>query len=386
MNQHLDFEIIWRKIHGTLSEKDEEKFHQWLSSSPSHRKFFENASRYYAHGTQFENTHSDLKRAYRRVSVKTGILRPYYKASIVIATAGVAASILLFFYFSFFQLNQDFPVIAEQEVQSIVPGTDKAILVLDNGTALDLSSDSVSVLDVNGAKIRNNGKQLEYAVKSSASRKIEFNTLKVPRGGEYFLVLADSTKVWLNSETTLRFPVQFIGDTRQVELTGEAYFEVAENRHMPFIVVSGNQEVKVLGTQFNISSYPEDNVIRTTLVQGRVELSISDKPEEILVLNPGEQSLLADSEMHFEKREVDIRPYIAWKDGLFKFQGQSLEEIAKTLSRWYNVELQFDNQDLKQLRFVGTIPRYSDFNSVIAKIERTNEVEFEIKDKLIIIK
>ena len=198
--------------------------------------------------------------------------------------------------------------------------------------------------------------------------------------------MADGTKVWLNSETTLRFPVQFASDVRRVELTGEAYFEVSRNENIPFIVSSGDQQVKVLGTQFNISSYPDNQSILTTLVEGSVEVSLEGNPAEKTMLEPSEQSYFSRNESQILKRNVDVAQYVAWKDGRFVFQDQMLGDIMKTLSKWYDVQVVFANENDKNLRFTGNLERYTDFNNILRKIERTNEVKFEITDKLITIK
>ncbi len=270
-------------------------------------------------------------------------------------------------------------------MQSIVPGSTKAVLILADGSEHDLSEGNNSIIDSDGTEIKNTGNKLEYISKNGQPAEMKYNTLKIPRGGEYFLVLSDSTKVWLNSETTLRFPVQFASHIRNVELTGEAYFEVSRNEEIPFTVTSGNQQIKVLGTQFNVSSYPDNQNIYTTLVEGKVEISLSDNPETKLTLKPNEQSLLSRNNQII-KRNVDVAQYVAWKEGRFAFRDQMLEDIMKTLSKWYDVEVNFSNEEQKKLRFTGNLERYADFNSILEQIERTNEVEFEITNNLITIK
>ena len=267
-----------------------------------------------------------------------------------------------------------------------MPGSNKAVLILADGSEHDLSSGDNSIIAADGTEIKNTGNKLEYISTNSQPTEMKYNTLKIPRGGEYFLILADSTKVWLNSETTLRFPVQFAADVRNVELNGEAYFEVSKNERVPFIVTSGNQQVKVLGTQFNLSSYADNQSVYTTLVEGKVEVSLTTNPESKLVLKPNEQSCFSKEEANILKRTVDVAQYIAWKDGRFVFQDQMLEDIMKTLSKWYDVQVVFSNEDDKKLRFTGNLERYADFSNILGKIERTNEVEFEITNKLITIK
>jgi ferric-dicitrate binding protein FerR (iron transport regulator) len=192
------------------------------------------------------------------------------------------------------------------------------------------------------------------------------------------LVLSDSTVIRLNSETSLRYPVQFAGATRNVELIGEAYFEVKRNDHIPFVVTSGNQQVKVMGTEFNISYYPESENILTTLVEGKVEVLTTTNSEIKIELKPGQQSVLSITDGLISKRDVDVLPFIAWKDGRFLFHDQTLEEIMKTLSKWYNVEIDFSNNEDRKLRFTGNLKRSAEFKDILSKIELTNEVNFEI--------
>lgn len=386
MYQDIDFEIIWKKIHGQITDDEEILLSQWLNKSTSHRKYYENAIRYYSSGTQFTNSAAELKKALKKINHKAGIHNPYRNTQII-AVVSVAASILFFIYFQFFkpEINPN-PILTEQKAQSIVPGSNKAVLILADGSEHDLSSGDNSIIAADGTEIKNTGNKLEYISTNSQPTEMKYNTLKIPRGGEYFLILADSTKVWLNSETTLRFPVQFAADVRNVELNGEAYFEVSKNEKVPFIVTSGNQQVKVLGTQFNLSSYADNQSVYTTLVEGKVEVSLTTNPESKLVLKPNEQSCFSKEEANILKRTVDVTQYIAWKDGRFVFQDQMLEDIMKTLSKWYDVHVVFANEDNKKLRFTGNLERYADFGNILGKIERTNEVEFEITNKLITIK
>lgn len=385
MDQNLDFEIIWKKINTRLSEEEEILFNRWLSDSPLHQKYFANAGEYFAKGTRFNQSPAELRKALKDIQRKTGIHSPYRNTKIIAITS-VAASILLFLYFQFYTPEKHTNPSLAGEMQSIAPGSKKAILVMADGSVHDLTSGNKSIIATDGTEIKNTGSKLEYIGTGSKPSEIRYNTLQIPRGGEYFLVLSDSTKVWLNSETTLKYPVQFAGDIRKVELTGEAYFEVARNEEAPFVVTSGNQEVKVLGTHFNISSYAENDATYTTLVEGKVEVSLHDNPVTRILLTPSEQSTVNKSNNSIEKRKVDVSQYIAWKDGRFVFQDQTLESIMQTLSKWYDIRYVFDHDKLKQVRFTGNLERYADFSNILEKIERTNEVKFEVDRNLVTIK
>lgn len=384
LKHHIDFELIWKKVHSQLTEEEERLLNDWLAEDASHRKYFEDVTRYYNSGTQFANSPAELKKALRSIYRSIGIYNPYRK-TIVISITSVAASLLFILFFQFYHLTKPAQTIAEQSVQSIAPGTEKAVLILSDGSEHDLTSGEKSIMAAEGFEIKNTGTKLEYKGNGDQLTEMKYNTLKIPRGGEYFLVLSDSTKVWLNSETTLRFPVQFAGNVRNVELTGEAYFEVSKNEKVPFIVTSGNQQIKVLGTQFNISSYTDNANIYTTLVEGKVEVSATANPDAKIILKPSEQACFAKSENQIVKRNVDVNRFVAWKNGRFVFQNENLEDIMKTLSKWYDVQVVFTNDEDRKLRFTGNLERYSNFNEILEKIEKTNEVKFAITNNLITI-
>ncbi len=385
LNQNIDFEIIWRKIHDQLTAPEEILLNEWLNVDSSHRDYFENAVRFYAHGTQFANSPSELKKALKKIHKKTGLYNRYRNVQIISITS-IAASILFILYFQLQKPTEPQHIEVVQKAQSIAPGSNKAVLILADGTERDLTSENNTIITADGAEIKNSGNTLEYIGKAGQPLEIKYNTLKIPRGGEYFLVLSDSTKVWLNSETTLRFPVQFAADCRRVELTGEAYFEVSKNEKSPFVVTSNNQQIKVLGTQFNISSYPDNSAIYTTLVEGKVEVSSESNSAIKLTLKPNEQSILNKNDGQIQKRTVDVNQYIAWKDGRFVFRDQMLGDIMNTLSKWYNVQFVFSNESDRSLRFTGNLQRYDDFSNILEKIERTNEVKFEVEKNIITIK
>ena len=385
MNQNIDFEIIWKKIHHQTTEQEEILLRDWLNEERTHRIYFESALDFYANGSKLINSPAELKKALKKILRKTGQSSPYRHTRLA-AMASIAASLLLLLYFQFSSpiIPQE-PVVDEQYVQSIVPGTCKAMLITSDGIEHELATGVQSTIATDGAEIKNTGNQLQYISKNANAAELKYNTLKIPRGAEYFLILSDSTKVWLNSETTLRFPVQFAADIRRVELTGEAYFEVYENKSSPFVVSSGDQLVKVLGTQFNVSSYAENSKIYTTLVKGKVEISQRNHPDEKLILKPNEQIIFNTIDHQVQKRTVDVRQYVAWKDGRFAFHDQSLEEIMHTLSKWYDVKSVFLNEESKKIKFTGNLERYVDFEEVLTKIEKTNEVSFKIENNTITI-
>ena len=205
-----------------------------------------------------------------------------------------------------------------------------------------------------------------------------FNTLSVPRSTEYQVQLSDGTRVWLNSESELRYPVDFVSTERKVFLRGEAYFQVAKDTNKPFRVVVNDMMVEALGTGFNINAYQDDNCLRTTLVEGKVRVSYSDTRQECILV-PGEQAVLKEGVL--TSGQVNVDDIIAWKKGRFVFSDMPLETIANQLERWYDVEIRFDDTVAKYYRFTGVMKRYNELEQVLGLIEETTNVRFKVEGR-----
>jgi transmembrane sensor len=381
----IDFEIIWKKINHSITEDEERLLSGWLSESQEHQRYMDNTMKYYLEGSAFMDNKTESEKAWKALNLKEQ-RSGFGSAKWIISLA--AAAIAIFMVINYLLPDNKIgntPMVMEQAIQ-IKAGTNKAVLILNDGSVHDLTASKNLDLNEGGSKIKSQGAKLEYIKQKNTLKEIKYNTLSVPRGGEFFLQLTDGTKVWLNSESELRYPVQFSGKERRVELTGEAFFEVARNEKVPFLVESGEQTVKVLGTEFNISSYKDDPLIYTTLVKGSVEVFLKNMPEINQLLAPNEQSTLNKLEAQISKRIVDTYSYVAWKDGRFVFQDLNLGDIMKTLSKWYNVEVTFASDELRDFRFTGDLQRYADFGEVLKKIGKTNEVKFIIENNKVTIR
>ena len=266
------------------------------------------------------------------------------------------------------------------KVNVIQPGKPKAILELGDGRSVKLGEINDSLLALTaGFNIQIKNDTIDYSKSDIISELI--NTIRVPRGGEYNLVLSDGSRIWLNSESELTFPAKFNGNQRKIALKGEAYLEVAKNETLPFIVEVEGTQVEVLGTSFNVKAYEN---IETTLVEGKVCIRTNSLTEAIL--NPGEQGVVTKESSEITIKQVDTRLYTSWVKGMFAFRSLSLEEIMKTFERWYNVTVTFENDELKQRRFTGNLRRNEEINPHLDVISLTTNVEFEFSGEKILVK
>lgn len=377
-NNNIDFKIIWKKINSDLSPKQEKAFKKWLDSDTSHKIFFEKILYYHKTGEVKDKRDLDVLKAWETVlphlkkNKKQGLPDWLKIAGSVAATVFIMLSV----YFVVEKQPKQSQIVKASEMV-IPPGTSKARLIFDDGETVDLGAGRDFHGEVDGTQIVNKGNRITYAGESTRATEMRYNTLEIPRGAEYFIILADSTKVWLNSDSRLRYPVNFIGENRQVELTGEAYFEVFENAEKPFRVLSGGQIVEVLGTSFNISSYSENDLIYTTLVEGKVKVFSEDNPDLTQNLIPGYQTYMFKESGDISIRKVDVKEYIAWKDGVFTFNKRTLQEMMNIISRWYDIDVVFEDEAKKELRFTGEIKRYENLENMLQLIEKTQEVKFK---------
>lgn len=271
------------------------------------------------------------------------------------------------------------------ETERIVPGV-KAELILSTGERVVLNQQCVSIEGVNETGIQNDSVTgLNYTTAKVQGEGMIYNTMRIPVGGFYQLALSDGSKVWLNSMTEFRFPVAFTGEERKVYLTGEAYFEVAPNSKHPFIVVTEEgMEVKVYGTEFNMNTYQHGGV-QTVLVSGKVGIRVNATGKEVM-LAPRQMAEYSEKTGMVRVEDTDPYRYIAWKDGEFVFERETIEEIMERLGRWYDVKVFYENESLKQKRFTGVISRYEDIEQVLRLIEGPATLRFEVKGNVVTVK
>jgi len=326
-----------------------------------------------------------LQNAIQSEESKVIPIQPFYTKTAFKLTA-MAASLLLLISISLIvsktnPLKIETPQVAHKE---ILIGSDKATLTLEDGSVIALEKGK-SYAKGNASS---NGEKLVYN-SNGKSVAIANNLLTIPRGGQFFVQLADSTKVWLNSESQLRYPVAFVdGQTRQVELVyGEAYFEVSpstKHKGSRFKVKTQEQNVEVIGTEFNIKAYRDEPAIYTTLVEGVVAVSNAAKKQ---ILTPSQQSKITEYNGNISVSEVDVYNEISWRKGLFVFKGMPLKDIARVLSRWYDVDIVFADPALGNVKFNGVLNKNQKLEDILTTIKNINFINaYEKKDNKIIIK
>ncbi|THU31602.1 DUF4974 domain-containing protein [Niastella caeni] len=269
----------------------------------------------------------------------------------------------------------------------IVPGREQAVLTLANGQKIILDAQKTGIIyNQNGVAVSKNDQgQLVYAIsnRQEAEGKTAFNSIETPRGGQYQVKLPDGTAIWLNAATKLTYPIRFSATERRVQLSGEAYFEVAPNKQHPFTVISGNQEIQVLGTHFNVNAYENEESMRTTLLEGSVKLS-SLVTGQWSILKPGEQAVVKANSPFTIDHSPDINQAISWKNGYFLFDDMDIKSIMKVISRWYNVDVIYENVDQNET-FGGSFSRDKPISEILQNLQSIGKVHFRITNRTIIV-
>ncbi|WP_420602258.1 FecR family protein [Flagellimonas sp.] len=378
----MEFKLILKKINNTLTKAETEVFNEWYSESEDHRAYFELVKEKY----DGEKESVDLEEGWETVlrsidSKKKNKVLWKYAAAIAILIAG---SLTYYILNGAPEQNTNLPVVTEK-TETIEIGSDKATLTLEDGSNVFLKKGE----SYETGHIKSNGEQLVYQNKSEQENtEVAYNYLTIPRGGQFFIELSDGTKVWLNSDSKLKYPVSFSANTsRRVELLyGEAYFDVSpssENNGVNFIVTTQNQEVEVLGTEFNVKAYKEEDVISTTLVEGKVSVNNNSSKTNLAI---GHQSKLNKLTNEIETLKVNIYNEVSWKSGFFSFQNMPLKDIMTVLSRWYDVDVFFENDRIQDVTFNGVFSKKQSIEEILSIIENTNETTYKINGKAVLMK
>lgn len=370
-------EWIDRYVRGDLSSEDRNALMKWLKASPEHAKLFRKmlqAEMRVSAAGKWQRLDQTQERVWERIALtvedrkKRLYLWGMRVAAIIIVLIGV------FFVWQAQQESTEkfVPVAGVLQVES---GSPKAILVTNTGETIELKGgETRQVANIFGVGvIQDSTGGVRFEDRGEVEENVGKSTIVVPEKGEYFVVLSDGTKVWINSGSELEFPNRFGGDTREVNLKGEAYFEVTSDPEKPFYVQVGESRVRVLGTAFNVMAYQEERQTEVALLQGKVSFDVADKA---YVLVPGEIAILDRESGRTIVRKGDVEAIVDWKAGRFNFEDMPLEKLTQKLARWYGVSFVFGDDIAKKLRFSGAVTKYRTLDYILEMISKTTDVEF----------
>lgn len=380
----IDWWIIEKSFQQTLNPSEAKQLQNWLKESDVHRNFYNQARNAENRQEPGAETDQRWRIEFEKRLQSTRRNRPKRLSYYWIRIAAVLVVAIATVFWLRNRTNEPDSPILQLTQQEQEHG--KVRLMTADGNVMDISSIYYpDTLEIDEARIIKRQGELLYAQGAlpTTNDSAVFNRIEVTRGAEYLVTLEDGTRVWLNAASRLDYPVRFTGNTREVALQGEAYFEVSKNEHKPFVVHSEGIRVTVLGTEFNINSRKTGEV-RTTLVKGKVEVAVNGHTP--LILQPGEQALsnLITGESRSDK--VNIRRYTAWRHGNFCFEEATMEEIFQELSLWYDIEVEYANDQLKAEKFSGYLSRETSISSILSKIERTTYIHFSINQNKITVK
>lgn len=390
INNSIEWSILVKSIDGSLSDDEMVQLELWLRESDRHRKYYDKMVTQWTQEVmghrcdmkeriaQFESfVNNDLRRT-RRQQLK----RLFTYAAILVVAFLVISPVL------FFNKNDNKTVIVEAKLPVIKAGGFKAMIIASDGSTLNIE-DIDKKVEIDGASVEKNNGTLNYAKSpkttaqsNSKKTEVQYNTIVIPKGGEYKVVLEDGTQVWLNSNSKLIFPVKFSNSVREVQLEGEGYFEVSKESTRPFVVTTAKSKIRVYGTSFNVSSYlndAEDEVI--TLATGRIGVTVGDSE---YLLEPRQQIVMSKDSVP-KIHEVNPKYYCEWNRGIITFENESLDDIMRKLSRWYEIEVDFDDEVLKELIFTGDLDRYTNFNEVLNMICQTTNIAYRAENGAVVI-
>jgi transmembrane sensor len=381
-------DLLAKKALGKLTQPESEALQQWLDNNIDHQeecqRFVDQVKKHY--WINLSNNIQQEESQYAALILQKHAARPK-KRRLTYSILAYAATLLLFAGLGWYlnNLHKQKPEAPTHTEATPTERHHKAILVLSDGNSLELDHEgNLKMPDEAGVKITNTpGELLRYEQRDNTQHAQKMNTLIVPAGARYQLQLADGTKVWVNAKSSLEYPVAFADNERRVKLNGEAYFEVHPDKNKTFIIEANGNAINVLGTSFNVSAYSEDGFVQTTLVTGAV--AIENRQGKVHALQPGQMAMIDNNSQQLLIEKVDTRLYTSWREGILHFNKISLRDLAIKLERWYDVEIHFANQQAANLLFSGAMENSRDISFILRLIGDAAQVEFEIKDKQVIV-
>ena len=369
---------IVEMLQGELDEEQRQKLESWLEEDPANRelldkireeKRWQGGIRQIAYFDDKMDWSAVLRTSFRRRRV----IRMY-------RACAVAGIVLLLGVGGLFLMQK--PEKTQVIIARVQPHEVKLNTASGKSYSLDLAGDIITEETV----LKSDGKKLMFEAREQANGKVEWNTVDVPRGGTYNVELSDGTEVFLNAESILRFPNSFEeGTCREIWIDGEAYFKVKRDEAHPFVVHTGNIEVEVLGTEFNLMAYHQNPEEHVTLVRGKVKVRDCERRGEV-VLTPGVQAVFDKDREIMTSQKVDVGYYTAWMEDLFAIRETPFDEVMRILARWYDFEFFFQNPDVQDFIYSGKVERYATLNEVLDVFRQTGDLDFDVKDKVVIVR
>ncbi len=386
-NNNISYRIprlIVKFLENKISEKELEELNRWRYASESNMVLFHeltrNPERIYLQRATVRNSFQK-KQNWKGISRKIKAEKRKNAEKLFLKAAAILILFIAPSIFLFYQINKK---VQKTTPPAITPGITQAVLVTGSGKQYDLKENIE--IEEQGVRISTKKDKIVYKTElKKNTAETTYNTIIIPKGGEYQLKLIDGTQVWLNSDSKLRYPTAFNEKERKVYLQGEALFKVTEDKKHPFIVDVHNVAIKVLGTTFNVNAYADQNNITTTLVEGKVRVE-SDFFEKTANLLPSNQYIFNAATGKSKMTTVNTDIYTAWARGRFVFENESLHDIMIRLERWYDIKVFFSNSKSADLRFSGDIARYENIDEVLNLLSKTKKVKFQLKDRNLIVK
>lgn len=375
----INIDIIRRKINGSLSSIEETEFNNWLEGSSEHKKYFERVeaySRMTIENLDIANVSNTTSEFMNRLDKKSRLhmINVFFKyAAAIMIPVFIAGG--LWFFTGKVEIKQLANITKQENPKSI---REQALLLTSAGKTYELESGDIKSIESEEGVIITKG-ALKYDKQNKEKPKDKvYNILKTPRGGEYHIELSDGSKVFMNSESELKYPVDFGNDDRIVELKGEAFFEVSKTGK-PFVVSVGGVSIKVLGTRFNVMAYSDEKFIETTLVSGKVNVNLNDGSSKSVTLVPGKQASWNRNSGELVSKSVDTNLYTGWINGYFRFENQRLEDLLRNISRSYDMEIKYMDNEVKDKLLTGKLYRFDDFSVIVSMLEKISNVKIRVK-------
>lgn len=372
--------IIVKSVLDKLTNEEKEILDNWCESSPRNQSFYRQVVAKTNVKQRYESyRHVDVEAAFRENQKRLrGKHTRHFRWRMLPYAAVVFVMIGLGYYLSLPE-----PTDMDEVPVMLSAGTKQAVLILADGKSIKLQEGMEMKIMEGNSNIHIFDNRVNYQPEEKNQGIQEYNTVRVPLGGEYQLVLSDSTEVWLNAMSELRFPVVFQGDLREVYLSGEAFFKVKRDEARPFVVRTEWFDTRVLGTSFNVCAYREASLSHVTLCSGVVRVNDARQPEHVFELVPGEQMVYKQEDQSMDIHRVDPSIYMAWTTGFFQFENSTLEEVFDILQRWYRVKVIYQNDGVRGELFTGKFRRFDNMQIILDLLERVSDLEIEVKENVI---